>query len=97
MYDKWLPAQNVCVILLPAETFNHAESLCRKTLQTVVLEGSKRLWTVCVEAKYDRQSWQEAKIGGLGHTYIFSYNCLTEALLMQRCNTCCSLTSEMPQ
>ena len=32
--EKWLPAEIVCVILLPAETFgrklNHKDSLCRK-------------------------------------------------------------------
>ena len=31
----------------------------------LVLEGSKRFWKVLVEAKYDRKSWQEVKMGGL--------------------------------
>ena len=36
--------------------------------RTVVLEGSKRSQTVSAEAKSERQSRQEAKIGGLVYT-----------------------------
>ena len=34
VHEKWLPAETVCVILLPAETLrrklNHTDSLCQK-------------------------------------------------------------------
>ena len=34
VHEKWLPAETVCMILLPAETLgrklNHRDSLCRK-------------------------------------------------------------------
>ena len=34
-------------------------------LWTAVLEGSKIMWTVLAEAKYDGQFQQDVKIGGL--------------------------------
>ena len=35
----------------------------------LVLEGSKKLWRVSAEARYDGQSWQEEKISGLVYLY----------------------------
>ena len=35
---------------------------------TEVSAGSKSSWTVSAEAKYDVQSMQEAKIGGINYT-----------------------------
>ena len=73
VHEKWLPAETVRVILLPAETLirklNHTDSLCRKLFSKhKVSAGSKRSRTVSAEAKYDGQSLQEAKIGGLVYT-----------------------------
>ena len=62
VHEKWLPAETVRVILLPAET---AGSYLPGT---TVSAGSKRSRTVSAEAKYDGQSLQEAKIGGLVYT-----------------------------
>ena len=61
------------VILLPAEALgrkqSHADSLGRKPFsRTVVSAGSKSSRTVSAEAKYDGQSLQEAKIGGIDYT-----------------------------
>ena len=41
--------------------------------------GSKRLHTVLVEARYDGQSRQEAKIGGLSFTMVVGMQVLVEA------------------
>ena len=61
------------MILLPAKSFrrkqNYVNSLSWKQFsRTEVLEGSKRSRTVSSEAKYDGQSRQEAKNGGLVYT-----------------------------
>ena len=69
--DKRLPDKIVSIILLPADTLNRkqtlVDSLSRKPffMQRIVLERNKRSHTVWVEAKYDGQSRQEAKIRGL--------------------------------
>ena len=70
---KWLPAETVRVIKLPAESLgrkqNHTDSLCRSQFSwTVVSAGSRRSRTVSAEAKYDGQSLQEAKTSGLVYT-----------------------------
>ena len=59
IHEKWLPAETVRVIQLPAES--HLPS-------TTVSAGSKRSRTVSAEAKYDGQSLQEAKSSGLIYT-----------------------------
>ena len=63
VHEKWLPAETVHVILLPAKTWqNHMDSLCRKPLTK---HNSLSRGQSCSEAKYDGQSLQEAKIRGL--------------------------------
>ena len=65
VHEKWLPAETVRVILLPAETLGR--KLITRTVSAgnylpsiTVLAGSKRSRTVSGEAKYDGQSLQEA-------------------------------------
>ena len=58
------------MILLPAHSLgrkqNHKDCLAGSSLlHTAVSAGSKRLWTVSAKAKYDKQSRQEVKTGGL--------------------------------
>ena len=49
---------------------NHVDSLVRKPfIRHIRRAGSKRLWIVLAEAKYDRQSQQEAKTG-----FIYMYS-----------------------
>ena len=73
VHEKWLPAETVSVILLPAERLGR--KLITGTVSarsylpsTTVSAGSKRLQTVSAEAKYDRQSLQETKISRLVYT-----------------------------
>ena len=74
VHEKWLPAETVLVILLPAERVSAGSRITWTVSEgsyfpsTTVSAGSKRLWTVSAEAKYDGQSLQEAKIGGLVYT-----------------------------
>ena len=81
---KQLPAETVRVILFPAKTLgrkqNHTDRLSAgsritRTVSagsrfswTVVSAGSRSSLTVSVEAKYDGQSLQVAKISGLVYT-----------------------------
>ena len=59
--QKWLAAETVRVILLPAETLsrklNHTDSLCRKLFTKH--NSLSRKQEIAAEAKYDAQSPQE--------------------------------------
>ena len=68
MLGKWLPAETVRVIKLPAESKQNHTDAGSNVSWTVVSAGSKRSRTVSAEAKYDGQSLQEAKISGLVYT-----------------------------
>ena len=63
-----------CLILFTAESFGrkqtHMDSLGRKQF---ISAGNKRLRTVLAEAKYDRQSQQETKTGGLVYTLCYMF------------------------
>ena len=65
VHEKWLPAETVCMILLPAHTYRNTDSLCRKPFTKYNSLGRKQEIT---EAKYDGQSLQEAKISWLVYT-----------------------------
>ena len=59
--------------VLPAETLgrkqDHTDRLGRKTfIMYNSLDRKQRSQAVLAEAKYDGQSWQEGKIGGLVYT-----------------------------
>ena len=57
----WLPPRRVSAGSNITQTVSAGSNFSR----TVVLEGSKRSRTVLADAKYDGQSQQEAKIGGV--------------------------------
>ena len=64
IYEKWLPAETVRVIVLPAESLgrkqNHADSAGSHLSCTAVSAGSNSQ-TLSAEAKYAEQSGQEAR------------------------------------
>ena len=67
VHKKWLPAETVRVIQLPADTLgrklNHTDSLCRKLfIKYNSLRRKQEIADSLAEAKYDGQSLQEAKI-----------------------------------
>ena len=73
MCIKWLPAETTHMTVLPAETLSrkqdHLDRLGRKTfIMYNSLDRKQRSQAVLVEAKYDGQSRQEGKIGGLVYT-----------------------------
>ena len=79
--EEWLPAETVRVTASCWESRQEAES-CWQSLQeaiyrcTEVPTGSKSSRTVSAEARYDVQSLQEAKIGGIDYTLW----CITEVI-----------------
>ena len=70
MPHKMLPAEIVSMILLSKQEAESWRQSQKEAIfsQMAVLEGSKRLQTVLAETKYDRQSQQEAKVGGQVYT-----------------------------
>ena len=57
VFGKWLPAETVHVIQLPAKSLsrkqNHTDSLCRKPFFVDGSLGRKQKNTVSAEVKYD--------------------------------------------
>ena len=58
VHEKWLPAETLPVILLPAQTLsrklNHTDSLCRKLFtEHNSLGGKQEIPSVSAETKYD--------------------------------------------
>ena len=69
VHDQWLPAKSVRLTGIPDKSLsrkpNHADSVGRKPFFE---DSSQRSGTFSIEAKYDAESLQEAKIGGLVYT-----------------------------